>query len=254
MCTKIICMLFATVSLSLQLIAFDAPINEPVKFSRVGLQEGLSQSSVFSLYQDYLGFMWIGTRDGLNRYDARDFTVYRSIPSDSTSLSNNYILSLLEDSKQRLWVGTNAGINLYDRNSDHFIRISVAGFNSGNDLSEPAVLDIVEDRDGRIWFGTNQGLFCWDDRNEDGHRLLLAFDPKTHDYDGKPLGTSIIRAVYQDGQENLWLGTTNGVIVLRPYRQEEAIQIRYHFQKQPGQLNSADVRCIQEIKTGCFWK
>src|SRR3546814_15134790 len=98
--------------------ALAQPTDHSVKFTRIGLHEGLSQSSVFSICQDYLGFMWVGTRDGLNRYDARKFTTYRNTPSDSTSLSDNYILSLFEVSKKRLWIGTSGGINLYDRRSE----------------------------------------------------------------------------------------------------------------------------------------
>ncbi|MCF8335357.1 MAG: hypothetical protein K9H65_02025 [Bacteroidales bacterium] len=70
---------------------------------------GLSQSSVFSIDQDKKGFVWIGTRDGLNRYDGYDFDVYKYKPQDNNSLSNNEITSVLVDWEGDLWIGTRGG-------------------------------------------------------------------------------------------------------------------------------------------------
>src|SRR5690554_5699316 len=72
-----------------------------IKFSQLTVEDGLSQGSVYSLCQDYKGFIWIGTRDGLNKYDTQDFTVYRNDPADSSTLTENYIVSLYEDSQKR---------------------------------------------------------------------------------------------------------------------------------------------------------
>jgi len=80
------------------------------RFLHLDVNEGLSQGSVFAIEQDHLGFMWIGTRDGLNKYDARKFTIYRSNPQDSLSLEHNFIQAITQDKKQRLWVGTTGGL------------------------------------------------------------------------------------------------------------------------------------------------
>src|SRR5690606_36701913 len=131
------CMLIALLLLSMAALA--QPIGHTVKFTRIGLHEGLSQSSVFSICQDYLGLIWVGTRDGVNRYDARRISTKRIPPSDRSRVSDNYFLSLLDDSKKRLWVGTSVGINLYDRYADHFIRFLLVYSQSGNVFSEPNV-------------------------------------------------------------------------------------------------------------------
>src|SRR5690606_29882648 len=188
--------------------AFGQPVENTAKFTRIGLSEGLSQSSVFALCQDYLGFMWVGTRDGLNRYDARKFTIYRNIPSDSTSLTDNYILSILEDSKKRLWVGTSAGINLYDRHLDRFVRFPLVNNQSGNVLSEPSVSAIVEDRKGRVWFATTQGLYCLDEYIYP-KQLMLVFDATMYSEHGVPLECNDVQSFYEDGNGNIWLSTVN---------------------------------------------
>lgn len=244
------CMLIALLLLSMAALA--QPIGHTVKFTRIGLHEGLSQSSVFSICQDYLGLMWVGTRDGLNRYDARKFTTYRNTPSDSTSLSDNYILSLLEDSKKRLWVGTSGGINLYDRYADRFIRFPLVNNQSGNVLSEPNVSAITEDRNGRIWFGTTQGLYCLDDRVNPGH-LVLVFDAAMYSDQGVPLGCNNVQSFYEDASGNIWLSTVNGVLVFDPYRPDVPLRLTSHFRQRPGELNSDDVRVIREIADGIFW-
>src|SRR5688572_15657570 len=71
---------------------------EKVKFSRIDVSAGLSNSNVTSIVQDSQGFLWVGTPDGINRYDGYDFKVYRQIPGDSTGLLNNSITFLFEDS------------------------------------------------------------------------------------------------------------------------------------------------------------
>lgn len=77
----------------------------------IGIEEGLSNNAVTSIYQDRRGFMWIGTYDGLNRYDGYDFFVFRHQPEDSLSLINNRIVDIHED-KTGIWVATKRGLSV----------------------------------------------------------------------------------------------------------------------------------------------
>src|SRR5689334_14637169 len=87
---------------------------ENIKFEQVS--EGLSEKSVTCILQDHKGFMWFGTRNGLNRYDGVEFKVYEFVYGDTTSVSGNFINQLVEDNGGNIWVGTlDAGLNLYDR-------------------------------------------------------------------------------------------------------------------------------------------
>ena len=93
-----------------------------VRFERFTVDQGLSQNTVTQITQDSHGFLWVATRDGLNRYDGYNFKVYRHDPKDSSSLANSFIYAVFEDSQGQLWVGSRGGLHRYDRQNDTFIR------------------------------------------------------------------------------------------------------------------------------------
>src|SRR5690606_5822011 len=84
----------------------------------------LPENLISCILQDKMGFMWFGTKDGLNRYDGYSFKVYRYDPFDSTTISENFIQCIFEDSKNRLWIGTDK-LNLFLPESDGFKRIDL---------------------------------------------------------------------------------------------------------------------------------
>ncbi|MEJ2349828.1 MAG: two-component regulator propeller domain-containing protein [Anaerolineales bacterium] len=91
-------------------------------FEHIAVEQGLSQSTIYSILQDSRGYLWFGTWDGLNKYDGRTFKVYRNDPEDPDSLSDNIVWTLYEDSSGTLWVGTDGGLNKFDPETDRFIR------------------------------------------------------------------------------------------------------------------------------------
>ncbi|MCB0588707.1 MAG: hypothetical protein KDD06_25675, partial [Phaeodactylibacter sp.] len=95
---------------------------QPVRFDQLNVEHGLSQNTVNCIIKDSRGYLWIGTNDGLNRYDGYQFAVFRHLKQDSSSLSDNKVYALLEDRAGRLWVGTKNGLNRYDRNKGCFMR------------------------------------------------------------------------------------------------------------------------------------
>ena len=109
-------------SLAMAVAAAGNPDAPRVAFTHLSLDEGLSQSSVISLLQDRQGFIWLGTWDGLNRYDGYGFTVYRHIAGVPGSLASSQILSLGEDGTGRLWVGTSKGLHRFEPESGTFAR------------------------------------------------------------------------------------------------------------------------------------
>ena len=94
--------------------------NDRVQFGHLSVKDGLSQLSVISLFQDSQGFMWLGTRDGLNKYDGYNFHIYRDSDKDNY-ISNSFIECIAEDEQNRLWVGTRRGLNRYDADVGHFV-------------------------------------------------------------------------------------------------------------------------------------
>ena len=91
-------------------------------FEHLGTEDGLSMANVNVIVRDQHGFMWIGTEDGLNRYDGYEFKVYYHDADNKNSLTNSFIETLLIDSQNRLWVGTRKGINQYIPEKDHFVQ------------------------------------------------------------------------------------------------------------------------------------
>lgn len=91
-----------------------------LQFRHRSIKDGLSQGMVHAITQDRYGFMWFGTKDGLNRYDGYSFTVYRHDPADSTTVRNSFINAVLEDRAGRLWVGTPTGLDVFDRATETF--------------------------------------------------------------------------------------------------------------------------------------
>lgn len=116
--------------------------------------DGLSQGMILDMIQDKEGFIWIATKDGLNRYDGYEFKVYSNDPYSSQSLSNNTVNSLFEDSQGRIWAGTeNSGLNVFEKRSGLFYRIESNSTTSGS-LSGNHIKSIVQMKSGKMLVAT----------------------------------------------------------------------------------------------------
>lgn len=174
-------------------------------FDHLSVEEGLSQSTVFAVAQDADGFMWFGTRDGLNRYDSRTIKTYRNDVNNTHSLSSNSVHCLLVDSKQKLWVGTNEGLNLYHTDTDNFTQ-SKLNPDSDEGLHNNHIAAIHETENGTIWVGTHGGL-----AKVISQKPLRFVHLRHDDANANSLLDNEIRALSSDHHGNLWVGTTTGV-------------------------------------------
>ncbi|WP_077341550.1 response regulator [Pseudocolwellia agarivorans] len=128
------------------------------QFSHFSLEDGLSQATAQTMLYDSQGFLWVGTTDGLNKYDGYQFKVYRHNPDDNKSISSNDLISSLEDSAGNLWFGTNGqGITLFDKKTEGFTHFKFLE-NESTSLSHGVVKTIAQDKKGGLWFGTKKGL------------------------------------------------------------------------------------------------
>jgi ligand-binding sensor domain-containing protein len=177
---------------------------QPLRFDRLGREDGLSQSSVNCMLRDKDGFMWFGTQDGLNLYDGKKFRVFQNQPGDSCSLSNNYIVSICEDEEGYLWIGTmTGGLNRFDKKTERF-RIFLHS-DSLNSISENTVWTVLPDGKGNIWAGTSYGLNRYD--KESG--LFTSYRPDPADPES--LATDLTVSLYLDKQGRVWVGTVEGL-------------------------------------------
>ncbi|RVT97301.1 response regulator [Mucilaginibacter limnophilus] len=120
-------------------------------FRHYQVENGLSNSTINDCIQDKRGFLWIATRDGLNRFDGYSFKVFRHDPNKSNSIGNDLIRSLHEDQQGRLWVGTDLGLYIYNYDQESFTRIAP-------DLIADAFA-LQSDRNGMLWFLSSGKLF-----------------------------------------------------------------------------------------------
>jgi signal transduction histidine kinase/ligand-binding sensor domain-containing protein/DNA-binding response OmpR family regulator len=178
--------------------------NHSLKFEHIGTKEGLSQVDVSTIIQDTRGFMWIGTGNGLNRYDGYKFVNYIYDPDRNNSLSNNVINDLAEDHNGDIWIATKGGLNKFDKASGHFTRY-LHDENDKASLAVNAVNRIAFDVTGNLWIATqNGGLDCLDMKsNRFAHHIHSVADSNS-------LSNNIVRTVFSDSRHNIWVGTAAG--------------------------------------------
>lgn len=142
------------------------------KFDKYTLKDGIPELEIRAIAQDSLGFLWIGTANGLYRYDGHVFKLYTSDPMDSTSLSSVDVEEVFIDSANRLWIGTRGGgLNLYNSEEDAFVHFR---YSEGDSTTVPHdwVWVMEEDNQGRIWVGCGFGLAWLDPDKQIFHPLL----------------------------------------------------------------------------------
>lgn len=175
-----------------------------LKFKHITDEQGLSNTSVESIFQDNRGFMWFGTLDGLNRYDGYKITVYSSNPKDTNSISDNAVHCIYQDSKNRLWIGTGNGLNLFDQASNRFIRYIHSKLPGS--ISSNKVNDIYEDASHDLWIATTGGGLNLLKKNEN------TFTHFTHrSNQSTSLSNNNVNAICADSKGNIWLATNNGL-------------------------------------------
>ncbi len=235
-----------------------------MSFFRISIKEGLSQVSGNSILQDRTGYIWIGTQDGLNRYDGHDVRVFRHDREDPQSLGRDFVNVLAEDARGHLWIGTRGnGLDEYDPLLDRFHHYLQTKKGDGKSAADIRALEIVKDR---VLIGTLQGLFALDLNTRqirpipltdtasgaptihdllslpDG-RILVASSSGLHQLDletGKsrpalaPIMKSYpggVRSVFLDSQHRLWVATHDQGVLLIDTITETLVR---HFRHEIG--------------------
>lgn len=216
------------------------------RFHQITIEDGLSQSSIQAILQDSRGFMWLGTEDGLNRYDGYNFTIYKEVAGNPNSLSDHNITALFEDSKERIWIGTQSGgLVLYDRKKDIFTTyLGVDDDENWETLSANTIWAIAEDHEGLIWIGTSYGLNLFDP--EAGRFTRIFFE------EGQTsLSSNHISSLLVDESGTLWVGASDGLSKLD--RVNGGFTRYQTAQTQAGIITMGMIRSLYKDKRGNFW-
>ncbi|MFZ5518086.1 MAG: two-component regulator propeller domain-containing protein [Candidatus Zhuqueibacterota bacterium] len=206
------------------------------------------------IIQDRYGFMWFGSRSGLQKFDGYQVVVYRHNPADSLSLSSNFITAMVEDPHEGLWIGTVSGLNRLDVASGKFQRFHHDPGNP-NSLSHDYITCLRFDETGILWIGTQQGglneMRIWDRNNFDS----VSVSRHTHrPEDSFSVSDNYIRFILDDTRHDdhlLWIGTANG---LNRFDKKTRTFTRYfHDPGDSTSLASNDLYSIHQDEQGDLW-
>ncbi|CAM3332495.1 hybrid sensor histidine kinase/response regulator transcription factor [Zobellia roscoffensis] len=175
-------------------------------FQHLDSNDGLSQNDVLTIHQDTYGYIWIGTDDGLNRYDGRNFKKFKPSPKNPYSLSGNLISTIAEDSLGNLWIGTSGyGINFYKRNTGKFYSFMTGETNTSG-LGSDFIKEIIVDSKNRLWIRTDKSLQVAQNASDfENLSFNSVFTENHHILKVKPT------ALLEDQEGALWIGTPSGI-------------------------------------------
>lgn len=219
--------------------------NHYYKFDRYTTIDGLSSNTITCITKDNEGFIWIGTIDGLNRFDGNSFKIYHPQSDNPTSISDSWINDICSDNDY-LWVGTPNGLNKFDKATEQFKKYRFDPDNNYT-ISNDFVTVLYHGKKNEIWVGTEDGLNLFDKTTE---------KIKRYKRDSKDtlatLSHNFIKALYEDKEGYLWIGTHGGGLNRYDKKNNEFKHYRYE-QANPFSLSNDFIEGIVEDSTGNLW-
>ena len=206
--------------------SFAALAQNELYFSHLGTENGLTIDKSNSITQDQNGFMWIGTLNGLTRFDGYDYVTYHPHFHDSTSISNREITKLMVDKAGNLWIGTASGLNFMNLETGALKRYKIRS----------RILSLTEDHTGIIWIGTwNDGLYKLNPESGEMNHYLAS---------------EVVSDIYEDSRQILWIATYNGLLHFYP---ESGEYLRYVAEPGKNSVSNSTITQIVESKEGNLW-
>lgn len=183
--------------------------------------------------------MWVGTGDGLNRFDGYSFDYFTHSDNDSSSISDNNIWNMLLDSKGRLWVGTYNGLNLYDSKHETFRKFLFEPENK-RVPNDNAILSLFEDSRHQLWATKYDGLYKID---------IASLGVSKYNYENDTSRSENIKVFFEDSQGRIWASTSNGISIMGNAGIERIIP----HSELPGGLPSDGIIGITQDRTGAIY-
>lgn len=242
-------------------------------FDTYSVLDGLSNSSIKAIYQDKLGFMWFGTKDGLNRFDGIEFKTYRFDKNKSNLLYYNDITCIKPDLSGNLWIGTFEGIMVFDTENEEFVDFNKLGI----DLSSitGVVTELYIDYAKRVWASTKKGLYLIDTNTYSVKTLLkgsliscmseyskylllveiygkglVSIDTKLLKiypiYNNSIVKRPLLSKIYKDKSGHIWLGARTNNLYLLSAKDKTELPV-YITSKDGTVFNNEQIHCINEI-------
>ncbi len=171
---------------------------QAVRFSHLGIAQGLPQTSVYCMFQDSKGFIWMGTSLGISRYDGYGFRNFSYDPANPFSIHSNDPLSIEEDEHGNLLIGSEQGLDVFDTRTEKFHR--VPAFEGTAKVAYRHVKSLFKDRKGQLWAGSTLGLLRY---NAKERRLQREIPGKE--------GRFQLNYIAEDNAGILWLGGYSGI-------------------------------------------
>lgn len=176
------------------------------QFKKYQVNDGMSENTVACLQQDDDGFIWIGTKDGLNKFDGNKFTVYRNREQDESSIGNNYVKCIIPYNKDEFFIGTDDGLYFMDTNNETFERLE-SKLNIADKLIT-SISSMLLDQSGKLWITTMyQGVYMYDPEKIELNRI------RSNEFDFTKSSTW---SVFQDRSGTIWVGTRGGLFQYNP--------------------------------------
>ncbi len=251
-----------------------------IRFRHITYRDGLVQNPIATILQDKSGYIWIGSWDGLSRYDGTYFKSFKTSDSSNNEISHNRINRLYEDREGRLWIGTGGGLNLYSKTTEKFLHVGLSTAKGGGNF----VTAIQQDQAGKIWVATFKGvkfvssdsrslssIGAWKNKqnellqgivfsladDDDGmmwagvHQGLKKFNPKNGEVLSLPAalerGTDLMSAkiivIKRGTNGDLWFGTENSGI----FHYNAHLNTCTHYLNIPGNANSLPSNWINDL-------
>ena len=207
-------------------------------FKHVTIGNGLSNNTINAISQDQYGQIWIGTQNGLNKFNGLKNTVYRSNVLDTTAISNTSILNILEDRNGYIWVGTLNGLNRYDPKKRIFKKY-FRKVKSNTALKNSLIICSKLMPDQTIWFGTGNGISIYNPESDSFKNILS--DKLTLKR------RNIVNQIYVDSNNAIWLATPNGLLRLNKTKSNNYTTTLFN---NTATVNKIYIKKIIEVKPG----
>ena len=225
-------------------------INDP-KFDRLTVEDGLSQMSAYCIFQDSRGFLWIGTHDGLNRYDGYEFRVFKNDPMDPKTISDNYVVSITEDSRGYLWIATYShGLNMYDPDYETFTRFYHSDEDT-NSIGSNYLQTLFYDDEDILWIGTwGNGLDALDLAELDSGPVFRHF--RYDENNIYSLNNNNVTSIIAESPGRLCVGTSGGGLNCFDKSEMKFHQHQYNY-TDTNSLSSNNISSVFKSSAGDLW-